>query len=64
LAQVNGRNAISWEEKFELDIWYVDHHSFWLDCKILWMTIRRVWRREDISPKNDVTMPPFRGSKQ
>jgi sugar transferase EpsL len=48
-AQVNGRNAISWEEKFKLDIWYVDHRSFWLDLKILWLTVLKVFKPEGIS---------------
>lgn len=61
-AQVNGRNALSWEEKFRLDVWYVDHHSVWLDLKILWMTARTVLRREGISSQGDATMPVFRGS--
>jgi lipopolysaccharide/colanic/teichoic acid biosynthesis glycosyltransferase len=58
-AQVNGRNAISWEQKFELDVWYVDHWSFWLDLKILCQTVWRTLRREGISYGNDVTMPEF-----
>lgn len=61
-AQVNGRNAISWEEKFKLDIWYVEHQSFWLDMKILWMTARNVIRREGISQDGHATMPFFTGS--
>jgi lipopolysaccharide/colanic/teichoic acid biosynthesis glycosyltransferase len=61
-AQVNGRNAISWEEKFTLDVWYVDHHSFWLDIKILGMTVMKVLRRDGISASGDATMPVFRGS--
>ena len=62
-AQVNGRNAISWEEKFELDVWYVEHQSFWLDMKILWMTFLKVVKRSDISSDTSVTMEKFRGSK-
>lgn len=61
-AQVNGRNAISWEEKFVLDVWYVDHQSFWLDLKILWLTVRKVFGREDISAEGHATMEKFRGS--
>ncbi len=61
-AQVNGRNAISWEEKFELDVWYVDHRSFLLDLKILWMTVWKVVGRRDISALDHVTAPRFRGS--
>ena len=61
-AQVNGRNALSWEEKFRLDVWYVDNHSFWLDLKILFMTVRKVVVREGISATGDATMPKFIGS--
>ena len=61
-AQVNGRNAISWEEKFELDVWYVDHRSFFLDLKILWMTVWQVVARRHIAADGHVTMPPFRGA--
>ena len=63
-AQVNGRNAISWEEKFELEVWYVDHQSFWLDLKILWLTVVKVIRRADISASDHATMPEFRGSSE
>ena len=62
-AQVNGRNAISWEEKFALDVWYVDHWSIWLDLKILVMTVIKVLKREGISANNQVTMEEFQGSK-
>lgn len=61
-AQVNGRNAISWDEKFRLDVWYVDHRSFTLDLKILWLTLRRVVAREGISAAGEATMPRFTGS--
>ena len=61
-AQVNGRNAISWEQKFEYDIWYVEHQSFWLDMKILWMTFLKVIKRSDISSDTAVTMEKFEGS--
>lgn len=61
-AQVNGRNALSWEEKFEYDVWYVDNWSFWLDIKILWMTLVAVLKREGISADGHATMPPFTGS--
>ena len=61
-AQINGRNAISWEEKFRLDIWYVDHQSFWLDLWILVLTIWKVIRREGITAKGEATMPLFTGS--
>tara|TARA_Y200000002_G_scaffold344379_1_gene317558 strand:+ start:547 stop:1140 length:594 start_codon:yes stop_codon:yes gene_type:complete len=63
-AQINGRNAISWEEKFELDIWYVDNHSFWLDLKILLLTIWKVINREGVSHQKFATMPKFKRSKQ
>jgi len=61
-AQVNGRNAISWEEKFALDVWYVDHQSLWLDIKILWMTVGKVLRHSDISAAGNATMSEFLGS--
>lgn len=60
-AQVNGRNAISWARKFELDVWYVDHISFLLDCKIVWMTICNILRRKDISQQGQATMEIFNG---
>lgn len=62
-AQVNGRNAISWEEKFKFDIWYVDNQSFLLDLKILLLTIKKVFKREGISSTNAATMERFTGSK-
>lgn len=62
-AQVNGRNALSWEERFKLDIWYVDHRSLWLDLRILWLTVRKVIVREGISAQGEVTMPRFTGKK-
>lgn len=62
-AQVNGRNALSWEEKFKLDVWYVDHRSLWLDIKILWLTVRKVLVREGISAEGEATMRKFTGSK-
>jgi len=62
-AQVNGRNAISWEEKFELDVWYVDHRSLCLDAQILWHTVLKVLVRDGISAKGDATMPKFTGSE-
>ena len=61
-AQVNGRNAISWEEKFRLDVWYVDHWSPRLDLKILFMTVKKVFIREGISAENQVTMEEFHGT--
>lgn len=63
-AQVNGRNAISWEDKFKLDVWYVDNQSILLDVKILLLTIKKVFLRDGISAKGDVTMPKFTGSKR
>ena len=63
-AQVNGRNAISWEEKFEYDVWYVEHRSFWLDVKILWLTFLKVVKRSDISSDTSVTMERFKGSRK
>ena len=62
-AQVNGRNAISWEDKFKLDVWYVDHCSLWLDIKILWLTVKKVLVREGISAAGEATMGEFTGSK-
>ena len=59
-AQVNGRNAISWEDKFMLDLWYVDNHRLWLDIKILWLTVRKVLVRDGISAPGDATMPMFK----
>lgn len=61
-AQVNGRNALSWEEKFALDVWYVDNRTFWLDIKILWLTVKKVLVREGISAAGEATMPKFTGS--
>ena len=62
-AQINGRNAISWEEKFRLDVWYVDHQSFWLDLRIFVITIWKVLRRKGISAAGEATMTPFVGCK-
>jgi len=62
-AQIHGRNAISWEEKFLLDVWYVDHRSLILDVTILWKTLAQVWRRQDIAATGCVTMPEFLGAK-
>ena len=62
-AQVNGRNAISWEEKFALDVWYVDNRTIWLDFKIIWMTVIKVLIREGISAEGEVTMSKFTGEK-
>lgn len=63
-AQVNGRNTISWEKKFELDVWYVDHCSFLLDIKILFLTVKKVLIREGISQEGQVTMEAFKGSSK
>ncbi|MBC6678141.1 MAG: sugar transferase [Acinetobacter sp.] len=62
-AQVNGRNAISWEKKFELDTWYVNNQSLWLDFKIMLKTVKKVLAKDDISAEGDVTMHKFTGSK-
>ena len=63
-AQVNGRNTISWEQKFKLDVWYVDHASLWLDLKILWLTLSKVLRGDDIAQHGEATAESFKGSKQ
>lgn len=63
-AQINGRNALSWEEKFALDQWYVEHRSFLLDLRILWLTALKVVKREGISSAGEATMPPFTGSSR
>jgi lipopolysaccharide/colanic/teichoic acid biosynthesis glycosyltransferase len=60
-AQIKGRNAITWEQKFELDVWYVDHWSFWLDVKILWKTLITVIKRDGISQDGHATIPEFSG---
>ena len=62
-AQVNGRNAVSWEDRFKLDVWYVDHRSFWLDLRILWLTVRKVIVREGISARGEATMSRFTGNR-
>ncbi len=63
-AQVNGRNAISWEDKFKFDVWYVDNQSFWLDLKILLLTIKKVFIREGISAEGEATMSRFTGERK
>lgn len=63
-AQVNGRNAISWEEKFALDVWYVDNQSLWLDIKILFLTVKKVLVRDGISAAGEATMSKFTGSSK
>ena len=62
-AQINGRNALSWDEKFKLDVWYVDNRSLWLDLKIIFLTIKKVVVRDGISAEGEATMPKFTGSK-
>ena len=62
-AQINGRNAISWEQKFEYDVWYVENQSFWLDMKILLMTFLKVIKRSDVSSASSATMEKFTGNK-
>jgi lipopolysaccharide/colanic/teichoic acid biosynthesis glycosyltransferase len=62
-AQVNGRNALSWDQKFALDIWYVNHRTFWLDIKILFITVKQVFKRDNISQEGHVTMEKFTGSE-
>ncbi|WP_272164962.1 sugar transferase [Vibrio diabolicus] len=62
-AQINGRNAISWEEKFALDVWYVDNRTLWLDIKILFTTVKKVFVKEGISADGHVTIEPFTGSQ-
>ena len=61
-AQINGRNALSWEDKFALDVWYVDHRSFWLDLRIIALTVWRLLRPHGISAEGEATMPEFMGS--
>ncbi len=63
-AQVNGRNLVTWEDKFTMDVWYVDHISFALDLKILWLTVKAVLRREGISAESSATMEEFQGSEE
>lgn len=63
-AQVNGRNAVGWDERFEMDVWYVDNHSLWLDMKILWLTVLTVLRRDGVSAEGHATMPEFMGEAE
>ncbi len=63
-AQINGRNAITWEEKFSLDVWYVDNRSLWLDLRILFITVAKVLKKEGISHGDDATMPEFMGTEK
>lgn len=62
-AQINGRNALSWDDKFKLDVWYVDNRSFWLDLKIIVLTLRKVFIREGISAQGEATMSKFTGNE-
>lgn len=62
-AQINGRNALSWEEKFKLDVWYVDNRNFWLDLKILLLTVKKVVKKDGISGDGEVTMSKFTGNR-
>nr|WP_262895356.1 sugar transferase [Penaeicola halotolerans] len=62
-AQINGRNTITWEQKFAYDVWYVDHMSFWLDIKILFMTVLKVFKREGISQEGQATIEKFKGTR-
>ena len=61
-AQINGRNAIDWQQRFELDVWYVENRSFWLDLKILWATVAKVLKRDGVTSEDSVTMGPFTGN--
>ncbi len=63
-AQVNGRNAVAWEERFKMDVWYVENRTLWLDFKILYMTLIRVIRREGISAKGEATVSVFKGTRE
>ena len=63
-AQINGRNALSWQEKFKLDVWYIDHQSLLLDIKILWLTFAKVFARADINQQGEMTMSKFTGNEQ
>jgi sugar transferase EpsL len=63
-AQVHGRNALSWEEKFKLDVWYVDHQSLWLDLRILGLTVWKILRQEGINAAGEATMPEFQGNQR
>ena len=63
-AQVNGRNAISWDEKFALDVWYIDNRSIWLDAKIIWLTVLKVIKRDGIAAAGEATMPKFEGEQK
>ena len=62
-AQVQGRNAVDWDKRFRLDVWYVDHLSLWMDIKILWLTVLKVFKRDGINAAGAATMKPFKGNK-
>jgi lipopolysaccharide/colanic/teichoic acid biosynthesis glycosyltransferase len=63
-AQINGRNNLSWEERFKMDVWYVDNRSFWLDLKVLLLTVKKVLLREDVNQDGHATAEKFKGNKQ
>ncbi len=63
-AQINGRNAISWQDKFKLDVWYIDHQSLWLDIKIIFLTVKKIILKEGVNASSDITMEKFIGNKQ
>jgi len=63
-AQINGRNNLEWEQRFAMDVWYVDHRSFWLDMVILWKTIGKVFRRDGVNKQGHATMPKFMGTSR
>ncbi|CAM8670231.1 WcaJ Sugar transferases involved in lipopolysaccharide synthesis [Comamonadaceae bacterium] len=62
-AQINGRNAVSWDQRFQMDVWYIEHRSLWLDLKILWLTVHKVMFREGINAQGEATMPRFTGNR-
>ena len=62
-AQINGRNAISWQDKFKLDVWYIDHQSLWLDIKIIFLTVKKIIIKEGVNASSDITMEKFTGNK-
>jgi len=63
-AQINGRNALFWEDKFQMDVWYVNNHSIWLDVKIIFFTVKKVLVRDGINSEGEATMSPFTGSDE
>nr|WP_232605548.1 sugar transferase [Photobacterium phosphoreum] len=62
-AQINGRNAISWQDKFKLDVWYIEHQSLWLDIKIIFLTVKKIIIKEGVNASSDITMEKFTGNK-